>query len=166
MTHPQAPEPSKVYSLSPWAFYSTFASWLQTHLLPASTAPTATKQGLARSRSASGWPVESGFLTSCRKDFTKLVQVILRVRSLKLGTVKQRKGLRKKNQCESLGGAALAHWGSEVTVTGVSQGRAAVSSLRTQRKGGLGERIRAIAQDNLPLPSATLVASLTGPLRV
>ena len=35
--------------------------------------------------------VDSQSLTSCRKDFTTQVQVILRIRLLKLGTVKQRK---------------------------------------------------------------------------
>ena len=53
------------------------------------------------------WPVVCGFLTLCRKDFTTQVQVILRVRLLELGVVKQRSNLGWKKQQESLGGALL-----------------------------------------------------------
>ena len=48
----------------------------------------------------------------------------------------------------------------------VSKGRAAFSSLGSQRKGGLGDRIRRLAWDKLPLPTAPLAASLMGTLRV
>lgn len=41
------------------------------------------------------------FLTLCRKDFKTLVQVILGVHILKLGSVKQRTGLRWKRQDRS-----------------------------------------------------------------
>ena len=51
----------------------------------------------AWSWSASGQPVACGFLTLCRKDFTTLIQVILRVCLLKLGRVKQRKGCDSRN---------------------------------------------------------------------
>ena len=42
----------------------------------------------------------------------------------------------------------------------MSTSEAAVSSLGSQRKGGLGNRVRGLAQDKLPLPIAPLVASL------
>ena len=47
----------------------------------------------------------------------------------------------------------------------MSQGRAAVSSLGSQRKGGLGDRLRGLAQDELLLLIAPLVASLVGTLK-
>ena len=43
----------------------------------------------AQSRSASGRSVVYQFFTSCQKDFTTGIQVILRICFLKLGTVKQ-----------------------------------------------------------------------------
>ena len=50
--------------------------------------------GTGRELSASGQPVECGFLILCRKDFTTRVQVILRVCLLRLGTVtKERLGV-------------------------------------------------------------------------
>ena len=64
---------------------------------------------------------------------------------------------------ETLGGAALAL--EKCYGKGVSQGGAAVSFLESQRKGGLGDRCRGSAQDELLLPAAPLVASFRGPLR-
>ena len=58
-----------------------------------SSGSTVPRQAPAQCGSASGPPIVCGFLTSCRKDFTARVQVILRVRLLRLGTVKQRKDL-------------------------------------------------------------------------
>ena len=48
----------------------------------------------------------------------------------------------------------------------MSQGGAAANSLESQRKAGLGGRFRGLAWNDLPLPDAPLVASLTGTLRV
>ena len=48
----------------------------------------------------------------------------------------------------------------------MSQGRATVSSLESQRKGGLGDRFRGLTQDELLLPIAPLVVRLVGSLRV
>ena len=49
----------------------------------------------------------------------------------------------------------------------MSQLGAAVSSLESEGKGGLGDRLRGLlAQDELPPPAATLVVSLVGTLRV
>ena len=45
-------------------------------------------------------------------------------------------------------------------------GGASVSSLESQRIGGLGDRFRGLAWDELLLPTAPLVASLVGTLRV
>ena len=47
----------------------------------------------------------------------------------------------------------------------MSQGRAAVTSLESQRKGDLGDRFRGLALDELPLPVAPLLASVMGTLR-
>ena len=47
----------------------------------------------------------------------------------------------------------------------MSHGGAAVSSLKSQRKRGLGDRFRGSARDKLPLPAAPLVASLVKSLR-
>ena len=74
----------------------------------------------AWSRSALGLLVMCGFLTSCRKDFTTQVQVILRIHLLKLGTVEKRKWLKIEATGESLSGAALAFWEVQVTVTEVN----------------------------------------------
>ena len=41
----------------------------------------------------------------------------------------------------------------------MSHSRAAVSSLESQRKGDLRDRHRALAQEELPMPIAPLVAS-------
>ena len=51
----------------------------------------------------------------------------------------------------------------------MSLDRAAISSLESQKKGGvgrLGERFRGLTQDELLLPTSPLVASLLGTLRV
>ena len=48
----------------------------------------------------------------------------------------------------------------------MSQGGAAVSSVENQRKGSFRERLRELAQDKLPLPTAPLVASSMGSPRV
>lgn len=50
--------------------------------------------------------------------------------------------------------------------TGESQGGAAVGFMKSQRKGGLGDRLRVLAWDELALPIASLVASLVGTLSV
>ena len=47
----------------------------------------------------------------------------------------------------------------------MSQGGAAVSSLETQRKGGLEDRFRGLAWEELPLPIIPLAAGLVGFLR-
>ena len=39
------------------------------------------------------------------------------------------------------------------------------SSLGSQRKGGLGDRFKGLASDELPLPIVSLVANLMGSLR-
>ena len=77
------------------------------------------------------------FIDHILKTLYRIIQVCL----LKLRTVKQ-EGLRtKEGTRESLGTAALTHGEIEVTATEVRQGRAAVSSLRSQRKGALGDRV-------------------------
>ena len=49
----------------------------------------------------------------------------------------------------------------------MSQGRAAVSSLGSERNGDLGDGFRGLAWDVLPMPTAPLDAShLVGSLRV
>ena len=45
-------------------------------------------------------------------------------------------------------------------MTEVSQSGAGLGSPESQRKGGLGDRFRGLAQDELPLLTAPLVASL------
>ena len=92
------------------------------------------------------------------------VQVILSVHLLKLETVEQG-GLRIEEATgESLGGVALAL--QKRCREEVSQGRAAVSSMESQRKWGHRHRVRGFALDKLPLPAALLVASLMGALQV
>lgn len=41
-----------------------------------------------------------------------------------------------------------------------------VDSLKSQRRGSLGDRFRMLAWDKLPLPVAPLVVSLVGTLRI
>lgn len=62
--------------------------------------------------------------------------------------------------------AAWAHREVKVSVTEMGQGGAAFSSLKSHRKGGLGDGFRGLAQDDLPLPTAPRVASLREPLGV
>ena len=50
----------------------------------------------------------------------------------------------------------------KVTMIEAGHGRAAFSSLKSQSKGGLRDRFRGLAQDELPLPAPSLVESLTG----
>ena len=56
----------------------------------------------------------------------------------------------------------LCFGSSEMLWKKMNQGGAAVSSLKSQRKGGLGYRFRALAREELPLNIAVLVASLSG----
>lgn len=67
---------------------------------------------------------------------------------IKAGDSETRAGLGLKEPQDSLGGIALALWkrsGNEG-----SQGKAVVNSLESQRKGGLGDRVRGLALDYLP----------------
>ena len=70
--------------------------------------PFVTRPAQAWSGWASGRPVLCGFFTLYKKDFTTRVQVILRLRLLRLGTVKTMGGFRVEEVTgESLGGALL-----------------------------------------------------------
>ena len=98
----------------------------------------------------------NGSLTLRSKDFTMQAQKILKVCSLKLGTVEQGRAQdRRSNRREP----RLGCFGSLETLWERSDpSGAGVSSLESQRKGNLGNRFRGLAWDELPLPIAPVVA--------
>ena len=97
-----------------------------------------------------------GFLTSYRKDF-KSPSDFERT-FFKDGISETKKCLGYWKQQESLSGAALALW--KCYRKEMSLGPAAVSSLRNQRKGGLGDKVRWLVWDKLPLPTAPWLQAL------
>lgn len=89
--------------------------------------------------------------------------VIFRVHLLKLVT-ETKEGLRvEAAKGESLGGILLWFPGNVIEV---SQGRAAVSSPKSQKKTGLGVGFRVLVLDKLLLSIAPLAASLVGTFRI
>ena len=95
--------------------------------------------------------------------------MIFRVCLLKLGTEKP-EGLRIEEAIrERLGGAALSlqkHLGKNSLGKEVSSGGATVSSLGSERKGGLGDRFWELAQGQAATAHCSLVASLVWTFRI